>query len=153
MKMIAARVAVLAALSLLAVPSLASARPWGGVGSHPAGPSAGASVLLGVQNGQVRVRNVQLLMSCTDQEDFTESTRAFYAHFNNWSNLRLNKFNIELTARYGDPLGQVRLRGVLRSNGTGAARVHVIATGYGDMGQPVEQCEGSARVDMFLGGN
>jgi hypothetical protein len=152
MKMIAARIAVLAALSLLAVPSLASARPWGGVGSHPAGPSAGASVLLGVQNGQVRVRNVQLLMSCTDQEDFTESTRAFYAHFNNWENLRLNKFDIQFSANAGGRLGLVTLKGILRSNGTGAARVHVIAVGNGDMGQVVERCEGRARVDLFRGG-
>ena len=110
-------------------------------------------MLLGVQNGQVRVRNVQLIITCTDAEDGLESPRAFYARFNNWENLRLNRFDIEFTANSGGRLGLVRLKGVLRSNGTGAARVHVSATAYGDMGQVVESCEGRARVDLFRGGN
>ena len=153
MKKTAARIAVLAALSLLAIPSVASARPWGGVGSNPLGPAAGASVLLGVQNGQVRVRNVQLIITCTDAEDGLESPRAFYARFNNWENLRLNKFDIQFSANAGGRLGLVTLKGILRSNGTGAARIHVIATGTGDMGQVVERCEGRARVDLNRGGN
>ena len=152
MKKTAARIAVLAALSLLAIPSAASARPWGGVGSNPLGPAAGASVLLGVQDGRVRVRNVQLIITCTDAEDGLESPRAFYARFNNWENLRLNRFDIEFTANAGGRLGLVRLKGVLRSNGTGVARIHVIATGTGDMGQVVERCEGRARVDLNRGG-
>ena len=81
MKKTAARIAVLAALSLLAVPSLASARPWGGQGFNDLGPAAGTSVLAGEQNGQVKVRNVQLIMACTDAEDGTESSRAFYARY------------------------------------------------------------------------
>lgn len=152
MKKTAARIAVLAALSLLAVPSLASARPWGGVGSNPLGPVAGPSVLLGVQNGQVRVRNVQLVMTCVDTGDGLESPRAFYARFNNWENLRLNRFDIEFSAQSGGRLGLVRLKGVLRSNGTGVARIHVIAVANGDMGQVVERCEGRARVELFRGG-
>ena len=76
-------------------------------------PRAGGRclALLGVQNGQVRVRNVQLIITCTDAEDGLESPRAFYARFNNWENLRLNRFDIEFTANSGGRLGLVRPQG------------------------------------------
>jgi hypothetical protein len=82
--------AVLAALALLAVPSVASARPWGGSGFNDLGP---AYLLLGVQNGQAKVKNVQLILACTDTQDGTESSRAFDARFGNWRPLRLNRFS------------------------------------------------------------
>src|SRR5215210_7025993 len=91
-----ARIAVLAILSLLAVPSVASARPWGGSGFNDLGP---AYLLLGVQNGQAKVKNVQLIMACTDTQDGIESSRAFDARFGNWEPLRLNRFSFEFTAR------------------------------------------------------
>lgn len=142
------RIAVIATLSLLAIPSVASARPWGGQGFNDLGP---AYTTLAVKNGKVKVKNVQLIMACTDAEDGTESSRAFYAHFNNFEALRLNKFDIEFTANAGGRIGLVRLKGVLRSNGTGAARAEVIATAVGDMGQVVERCQGAARIVLRRG--
>lgn len=145
-----ARIAALATLSLLVIPSVASARPWGGSGFNDLGP---ASVLLGVNNGQVKVRNVQLIMACTDAEDGTESSRAFYARFNHYRPLRLNRFDIEFTANAGGRLGLVRLKGILRSNGTGAVRVRIVATAVGDMNQVIERCQGETRIPLRRGLN
>jgi hypothetical protein len=144
-----ARVAVLAAIALLAVPSVASARPWGGSGFNDLGP---AYLLLGVQNGQAKVKNVQLILACTDTQDGTESSRAFDARFGNWEPLRLNRFSFEFTARSNGRVGLVRLRGVLRSNGTGVARARVIASAQGDQGATIERCQGEARIRLRRGG-
>jgi hypothetical protein len=144
-----ARVAVLATLALLAVPSIASARPWGGSGFNDLGP---AYLLLGVQNGQAKVKNVQLILACTDTQDGTESSRAFDARFGNWEPLRLNKFSFEFTARSNGRIGLVRLKGVLRSNGTGKARVRVIASAQGDQGATIERCQGEAVIQLRRGG-
>jgi hypothetical protein len=145
-----ARIAVLATLSLLAIPSVASARPWGGQGFNDLGP---AYLSLDAKNGKVKVKNVQLIMACTDAEDGTESSRAFYGRFLNYRALRLNKFDIEFTALAGGRIGLVHLKGILRSNGTGAARAEVIATATGDMGQVVERCQGAARIQLRRGPN
>jgi hypothetical protein len=150
MRKAAARIAVMATLALLAIPGVAAARPWGGEGFNDLGP---AYLLLGVNNGQVKVRNVQLIIACTDVGDGTESSRAFDARFGNWENLRLNKFSFQFTAFSNGRIGLVRLRGVLRSNGTGAARVHVIASAQGDQGATIERCGGSARIELRRGGN
>ena len=151
MRKVAARIAVLATLSLLAIPSVASARPWGGQGFNDLGPTY---LSLGVNNnGQAKVRNVQLIMACTDAEDGTESSRAFYARFNNFEPLRLNRFDFEFTALSGGRIGLVRVKGILRSNGRGAARAEVIATATGDMGQVVERCQGAARIELRRGPN
>jgi hypothetical protein len=144
-----ARIAVLATLSLLAVPSVASARPWGGSGFNDLGP---AYLLLGVQNGQAKVKNVQLIMACTDTQDGTESSRAFDARFGNWEPLRLNRFSFEFTARSNGRIGLVRLKGVLRSNGTGVARARVIASAQGDQGATIERCQGEAVIRLRRGG-
>lgn len=141
-------IAVLATLSLLAIPGIASARPWGGSGFNDLGP---AYLLLGVQNGQARVKNVQLILACTDTQDGTESSRAFDARFGNWRNLRLNKFRFEFTATSNGRVGLVRVRGVLRSNGTGAARAKVIATAQSDQGAIIERCQGRVRISLRRG--
>jgi hypothetical protein len=150
MRKAATRIAVMATLALLAIPGVASARPWGGEGFNDLGP---AYLLLGVNNGQAKVRNVQLIIACTDVGDGTESSRAFDARFGNWENLRLNRFRFEFTAFSNGRIGLVRLRGVLRSDGTGAARVRVIASAQGDQGAIVERCGGSARIELRRGGS
>ena len=151
MRKAATRIAVMATLALLAIPGVASARPWGGEGFNDLGP---AYLLLGVNNnGQAKVRNVQLIIACTDVGDVTESSRAFDARFGNWENLRLTRFRFEFTAFSNGRIGLVRLRGVLRSNGTGAARVRVIASAQGDQGATIERCGGSARIQLRRGGN
>jgi len=150
MKKAATRIAVLATLALLAMPAIASARPWGGEGFNDLGP---AYLLLGVNNGQAKVRNVQLILACTDVGDGTESSRAFDARFGNWENLRLNRFRFEFTAFSNGRIGLVRLRGVLRSDGTGAARVRVEGSAQGDHGEIVERCGGRARIELRRGGS
>jgi hypothetical protein len=148
MRKAAARIAVLATLSLLAIPGVASARPWGGQGFNDLGP---AYLSLGVKNGKVKIKNVQLIMACTDTQDGTESSRAFYGRYLNYEALRLNKFNIQFTAIAGGRLGLVRVKGVLRSNGTGAARASVIATAQGDQGAIIERCQAEARISLRRG--
>ena len=144
-----ALVAMLTALALLAVPSVASARPWGGSGFNDLGPSY---LLLGVQNGEAKVKNVQLILACTDTQDGTESSRAFDARFGNWEPLHLNRFRFEFTARSNGRVGLVRIRGVLRSNGTGKARVRVIASAQGDQGATIERCQGETVIQLRRGG-
>jgi hypothetical protein len=151
MRKAVARIAVLATLSLLAVPVAASARPWGGQGFNDLGPAY--LTLATNSSGEVKVRNVQLIMACTDAEDGTESSRAFYGRYRTYEPLRLNKFDIEFTALAGGRIGLVHLKGILRSNGTGAARAEVIATANGDMGQVVERCQAAARISLRRGPN
>lgn len=76
-----ARTAFLACLVLLAIPSAASARGpvlWAGSTFNDLGP---ASTILAVRDGKASVRNVQLILACTDAEDGSESARAFDARY------------------------------------------------------------------------
>ena len=150
MKTTCARFTVLAALSLLALPSAASARPtlWGGSGFNDLGP---AYALLSVENGRATVTNVQLIMACTDAADGTESSRAFDARFRNRVSLRRNRYAFDFTALSGGRLGRVRVDGVLGSRGTGTARVRVEATATGDGGEIVERCSGETRISLRRG--
>jgi hypothetical protein len=150
MKTTCARVAILATLSLLAIPSAASAAPtlWGGSGFNDLGP---AYSLLSVRNGKASVTNVQLIMACTDAEDGTESSRAFDARFRNYVPLRLNRFAFAFSANSNGRLGWVRLTGRLGSNGTGTALVQVEATATGSEGEVVERCQGAARIRLRRG--
>lgn len=143
-----ARTALLASLALLALPSAASAAPtsWGGNSFNDLGP---ASALLSVtQDGRAAVTNVQLILACTDAEDGTESERAFDARYRTREPLNRNRFAFDFTALSGGRLGRVRLNGILRSNGRGAARVRVEATATGERGEVVERCHGETRIPL-----
>jgi len=147
-----ARTAFLACLLLLVVPTTASAAPtsWAGSSFNDLGP---ASALLSVtQDGRASVTNVQLILACTDAEDGTESSRAFDARYRTRQPLRRNRFAFDFSAHSGGRLGRVRLNGVLRSNGRGAARVRVEATATGERGEVVERCHGSTRIPLRRGG-
>lgn len=139
--------AVLPAVLALALPTAASAAPtpWGGSGSNDLGP---AYALLSVANGKVKVKNVQMIMACTDAEDGTESSRAFSAHYLTATPLDRNRYAISFTASSGGRLGHVRLNGVLRSNGTGTIRVRIEATASGDSGGIIERCQGETRFGL-----
>jgi hypothetical protein len=150
MKTTCARLTVLAALSLLALPSAASARPtlWGGSGFNDLGP---AYALLNVQNGRASITNVELIMACTDAADGTESSRAFDASFRNRVSLRRNRYAFDFTALSNGRVGRVRVDGVLGSRGTGTARVRVEATATGEGGDVVERCQGETRISLRRG--
>ncbi|MFL5844425.1 MAG: hypothetical protein ACJ762_07000 [Solirubrobacteraceae bacterium] len=139
--------ALLPALLALALPAAASAAPvpWGGNGFNDLGP---ASALLSVANGKVKVKNVQMIMACTDAEDGTESSRAFDAQFRTATALDRNRYAISFTATSGGRVGHVRLNGVLRSNGTGTIRIRIVATGTGEGGEIVERCQGETRFAL-----
>ncbi len=146
------RVALLASLTLLTVPAAASAAPtpWGGTSFNDLGP---ASTLLSVtQDGRVAVTNVQLILACTDAEDGTESDRAFDARYRTRQPLNRNRFAFDFSALSGGRLGRVRMNGILRSNGRGAARVRVEATATGQGGEVVERCQGATRIPLRRGG-
>jgi hypothetical protein len=138
------------ALSLLALPSAASARPtlWGGGGFNDLGP---ASALLNVQNGRASITNVQLILACTDTEDGTESSRAFDARFRNRVSLNRNRFSFDFSALSNGRLGQVHVTGKLGSNGRGYAVVEVDAVGNSDEGGVVESCSGRSRIPLRRG--
>jgi hypothetical protein len=147
-----ARVALLASLTLLAIPAAASAAPtsWAGTSFNDLGP---ASTLLSVtRDGRASVTNVQLILACTDAEDGTESSRAFDARYRNREPLNRNRFAFDFSALSGGRLGRVRLNGILRSNGRGAARVRVEATATGQRGEVVERCQGATRIPLRRGG-
>jgi hypothetical protein len=145
-----ARTALLTALSLLAIPSAASAAPtvWGGADFNDLGP---ASALIATQNGNAWVKNVQLILACTDTEDGTESDRAFDARYRTREALRRNRFSFDFTAISGGRLGRVRVRGILRSNGRGVARVRVEASATSDEGAVIERCQGAVRIPLRRG--
>jgi hypothetical protein len=150
MNKILGRVIVVAALSLLAIPSAASARSavWGGSGFNDLGS---ASALLNVKGGRASVTNVQLILACTDAADGTESSRAFDAQYRNRVSLRRNRFAFDFTATSGGRVGRVRLNGTLGSRGTGSVRVRVEATATGEGGEVVERCSGEARIALRRG--
>ena len=147
-----ARTALAAALALLAIPAAASAGRavvWAGTDANDLGP---ASAMLSVRDGKAAVTNVQLILACTDAEDGTESDRAFDARYRTRVPLNRNRFAFDFSAISGGRLGRVRLNGILRSNGRGAARVRVEATANGDRGEVVERCHGSVRIPLRRGG-
>ncbi|MCW2990364.1 MAG: hypothetical protein JWM73_958 [Solirubrobacterales bacterium] len=141
-----ARIGALALLSLV-VPAAASAAPtpWGGSGSNDLGP---AYALLSVANGKAKVKNVQMIIACTDAEDGTESSRAFSARHLTAVALRQNRYAFDFTATSGGRVGRVRLNGVLRSNGTGTIRVRISATATSDQGAIVERCQGETHFAL-----
>jgi hypothetical protein len=135
--------AALVALVSLAVPSLAMAAPpvpWGGTGANDLGP---ATILLSVAHGRVTVRNVQLVLSCTDAEDGTNSDQAWYASSDRPATLRLNRYATTLTADAGGFEGTAHLRGTLGSNGRGTSRIDVNAVAHSHTGGVVARCSGS----------
>lgn len=146
------RAFLLASLALLVTPPAAAAAPtpWAGTSFNDLGP---ASTLLSVtRDGRVNVTNVQLILACTDAEDGTESSRAFHASYPSRVPLRSNHFDFLFNAHSGGRLGRVRMTGVLRSNGRGATRVRVEATGSGPRGEVVERCGGATRIPLRRGG-
>jgi len=151
MTKVLARIALLTSLSLLAIPSAASASPtvWGGSDFNDLGP---AYALIATQNGNSWVKNVQLILACTDTQDGTESERAFDARYRNREALRRNRFSFDFTAISGGRLGRVRVKGILRSNGRGVARVRVEASATSDEGAVIERCQGSVRIPLRRGG-
>ena len=150
MKTTLGRIALVATLSLLAIPSAASAAPtlWGGSGFNDLGP---AYALLSAQNGRASVTNVQLIMACTDTQDGTESSRAFDARFRNRVALRRNRFSFGFSAMSNGRLGWVYMTGTLGSNGRGSAVVEVEAVANGDEGAVIERCNGRARIALRRG--
>jgi hypothetical protein len=145
-----ARITVVATLSLLALPSAASAHAtvWGGSGFNDLGS---AYALLTVNGGRASLTNVQLILACTDAADGTESSRAFDAQYRNRVSLRRNRFAFDFTATSGGRVGRVRLNGTLGSRGAGTARVRVEATAKGEGGAVVERCTGEARIALRRG--
>jgi hypothetical protein len=147
-----AHFALLASVMVLALPAAASAAPtpWAGTSFNDLGP---ASTLLSVtQDGRAAVTNVQLILACTDAEDGTESERAFDARYRTRQPLNRNRFAFDFSALSGGRLGRVRMNGILRSNGRGAARVRVEATATGQGGEVVERCQGATRIPLRRGG-
>jgi hypothetical protein len=134
--------AALVAAASLAVPSVAMASPavpWGGTGANDLGP---ATILLSVANGHVTVRNVQVVLSCTDAEDGTYSDQAWYASSDRPATLRLNRYSTTLTADAGGFDGTARLTGVLGSNGRGTSQIDVHAVARNDRGGIIARCSG-----------
>jgi hypothetical protein len=140
--------AALVAVVSLAVPSLAMASPpvpWGGTGANDLGP---ATILLSVAHGRVTVRNVQLVLSCTDAEDGTNSDQAWYASSDRPATLRLNRYTTTLTADAGGFEGRARLSGTLGSNGRGTSQIDVNAVAHNRHGGIIARCSG--RVNFRL---
>jgi hypothetical protein len=134
--------AVLVALISLAVPSFAMASPpvpWGGTGANDLGP---ATILLSVAHGRVTVRNVQLVLSCTDTEEGTNSDQAWYASSDRPATLRLNRYATTLTADAGGFEGTARLSGTLGSNGRGTSQIDVNAVARSHTGGIIARCSG-----------
>ena len=150
MRHLRSRLVLLAAIASLVLPAVALARAisWGGNGHNGLGP---ASVLLSVANGRAKVTNVQLIMECTDANDGTVSPSAFFAHYRTAEALRSNHYAFDFTASSQGRVGRVRMDGVLRSNGTGTARVRVHAVGFGEHNEVVDRCDGTVHLALRRG--
>jgi len=144
-----ARIAVIATVSLLAIPSVASARTtlWGGSGFNDLGP---AYSLLNVQNG-----------GCADQRAADHGLHRRGGRHRVLPRVRRapptrvaldqNRFSFNFIARSNGGRGRVRVKGILRSNGTGVARARVEATATAASGAIVERCQGEARIQLRRG--
>lgn len=139
----------LVSLCLLALPAAAQALPWGGAGFNDLGSSY---ALFQTGNGFVRLTNAQMILSCRDVEDGTYSDRAFTTQFRNRTELRRNRFSFRFSAQSGGRLGDVRMEGILRSNGTGAVRLRIEAVANSDRGGVIERCQGATRIVLRRGG-
>lgn len=131
----------------LALPAVADAAPvaWGGAGANDLGP---ASILLSGENGRVTVRNVQVVMSCTDLTDGMVTDQAWYASSDRPATMRLNRYSMRLAGDAGGFDGAARLTGTLRSNGTGTSRIDLDAQSRDEHGAVIQRC--TARVELRL---
>ena len=121
---------------------------WGGVSSNDLGLS---TLVLSTQGGQVKIKSLQVVMSCRDTDDGTYSDRAFHIANGPTRNLNRNRFDFRLQEYSGGRLGQLRLNGILRSNGRGAARLNLTALGREISGRIVERCQASVNYRLRRG--
>jgi hypothetical protein len=101
--------------------------PWGATGANDLGP---ATIRLSVSHGRVTVRNVPLVLSCTDAEDSTNFDQAWYASSSHPATLRLNRCSTTLHAYAGGCEGAARLSGRLGSDGRGTSLIDVNAVAH-----------------------
>ena len=144
-------VAVLTAFVVLgscATSASAAGRVWGGVGFNDLGQS---TVTFKVKNGRAKITSLQIVMSCRDTDDGTDSDRAFHMGNGPTDTLNRNRFHFRFDRYSGGREGDVRLNGRLGSNGRGVARVYVTALGRGSGGRIVERCQASSRIPLRRG--
>lgn len=140
--------AALVTIVSLTVPTLAIASPtvpWGGVGANDLGP---ATLLLSVTHGRVTVRNVQMVLACTDTETGSTFDQAWYASSNHSGTLRLNRYTTTLTADAGGYEGAARVSGTLGSNGRGTSQIDTNAIARDHTGRVIARCSGRAVVRL-----
>ncbi len=148
--------AIVAVVGLTTFSGVASARAvlWGGTAF-----STGAivtpvpqTILLSVSGGRVTLKHFQAVMSCIDTGDGTESERAFDGSTNIRATLHRNRFTLEFTETSGGRTGDVRLSGMLGSNGRGTVRLRLSATGVdSETSAVVERCSTSFTYGMHRG--
>lgn len=146
-----AAVIVVAALA----PGSAQAARWGGpsTGGTPNVNYGYPNVTIPVtQAGSgVNLRNVQILMACTDRNDGYERIAAFDAGARTGysGSLRSNRVRMHFASTSGGLRGVTTLTARMRPNGTGRAQVDVEAVGRdSDTGAIIEDC--TAEVSFRL---
>jgi hypothetical protein len=139
-------------------PAAAAARPvvWAGTTGTPAGMEISGiplqSVILDVAAGKVRIKSLQMVMTCTDTQDGLVSPVAFFTGVSPRATLRSNRYTVEYAAVAGGRSGQVRVTGQLRSNGRGTARVTMTATSTdSSTGATIENCTGAVGFQVRRG--
>lgn len=140
--------ALLAALTL-APAATAAPRIWGGSGFNDLGRS---TVTFKVNNGRAKITSLQIIMACTDTSDGTESDRAFSMGPGPTDTLNLNRFNFRFNEESGGRQANVRLNGLMRSNGRGFARVDLTAVGRDfETNSVIERCQAASNIPIRRG--
>ena len=144
-----ASILTFAGLATMSAPASAGPVLWAGFGSNDLGQG---TVLFSVNNGRAKLKSLQVVMSCTDTSDGTDSDRAFDVVNGPTDTLNQNRFNFNFSRYSGGRLGHLRLTGRLRSNGAGGARLDMTATGRDDStGAVIERCQAALNYRMHRG--
>jgi len=144
-----ASILAIAALASMSAPATAGPVLWSGFGSNDLGRG---TVLFSVNNGRAKLKSLQVIMSCTDTSDGTDSDRAFDVVNGPTDTLNQNRFNFNFSRSSGGRTGRLSLTGRLRSNGNGSARLDMTATGRDDStGGVIERCQASLNYRMHRG--
>lgn len=151
-------IVLVAALGTAFLPASSLAGPvvWSGTTGTPAGMEVSGiplqSIMLDVAAGKVRVKSLQMVMTCTDTQDGLVSPVAFFTGASPRVALRSNRYTLDYTAVAGGRSGRVHMTGQLRSNGRGTARITMTATSTdSSTGATIENCTGAVGFQVQRG--
>ena len=108
--------------------------------------------MLSTAGGKVNVKDLQMVMNCTDTQTGMVSPVAYWTAASPRVALQANRYTLDYSASAGGRDGQVHMTGQLGSNGKGTARITMTATSTDSTtGATIENCTGATTFRVKRG--